>query len=86
MIMKTVALVVAALAVAATPVLAASSKKPNWPAVPCRGASVGDQECSSAQRYDRANVYAYDGRLIGRDPDANVRMQLRDEDAWLRSR
>jgi len=44
------------------------------------------QECTLAQRADRFNVYSYDGRLIGRDPDANIRMQLRGDDAFLRSR
>ena len=32
---------------------------------------------------DPTGVYR-NGRLIGRDPDPNIRMQLRDDDLWLR--
>jgi hypothetical protein len=83
--MKTTALVLAALALAAGPALAGAAKKPHWSRAQARCLpSVHDQECSPAQRYDRLNVYSYDGRLIGRDPDPNIRMQLRDDDLWLR--
>lgn len=40
----------------------------------------------SQNRYDPYAVYSYDGRLIGRDPDPNIRQSLRDEDWYFRYR
>jgi len=40
----------------------------------------------SNNRYDPYAVYSYDGRLIGRDPDPNIRQSLRDEDWYFRYR
>ena len=51
----------------------------------CRNVSAWDQQCSRVQRADPYNVYSYDGRLIGRDPDPNIRRSLQDEDAYYRN-
>lgn len=78
-------LILAAILLAATPALAREGHRHYRQS--CQNLSVGDQECGrSAARNDPFAVYAYDGRLIGRDPDANVRMRLRDEDARFRHR
>jgi len=80
----------AVLAMAATPADAGSAKR--HAAQGCRHISVGDQGCPRYQRrsgynaYNSTNVYSYDGRLIGRDPDPNIRRSLRDEDAFYRWR
>jgi|GWRWMinimDraft_15_1066023.scaffolds.fasta_scaffold19328_2 hypothetical protein len=72
--------------VATSPALAAGGNASRWHDRDCRNISVGDQACGVSRRADRYAVYSYDGRLIGRDPDANVRMKLRDEDAYFRGR
>ena len=80
--------VMAAVAMAATPADAGSAKR--HAAHGCRSISIGDQGCPGFQRrssydaYNSTNVYSHDGRLIGRDPDPNVRRSLRDEDALYR--
>ena len=80
----------ATLAMAATPADAGSAKRHAGQG--CRNISAGDQGCTRHQRrnaynaYNSSNVYSYDGRLIGRDPDPNVRRSLRDEDAYYRWR
>ena len=83
--MKLGALVTIGLVAAATPALAGGTHR-QLRISQCQNLSVNDQECVPGQRADRNNVYSYDGRLIGRDPDPNVRMQLRDEDARFRLR
>lgn len=35
---------------------------------------------NSRNYYRSMDVYSHDGRLIGRDPDPNIRQSLRDED------
>jgi len=84
--MKLAILAATSLLVAAAPALAGHANRQHSRAIQCQNLSVGDQECVPGQRADRNNVYSFDGRLIGRDPDANVRMQLRDEDARYRFR
>lgn len=72
-------------ALAATPAFAASGKKK-----PHHHRAYGTQlyvtpdhprHWHRSQNYYRSmDVYSYDGRLIGRDPDPNIRQSLRDED------
>lgn len=77
----TVALVGMSVAVAA-PAFAGRAKQH---VANCRSVSAADQHCSRNQRTDRTDVYADDGRLIGRDPDPNIRRSLREEDAYYRN-
>lgn len=82
-----VSLVAVAVAVA-TPSLAASKKKKSPRAAQAYNQMYAHDgygpQSRHAFRADPYDVYSYDGRLIGRDPDPNIRMRLRDEDAWLR--
>jgi hypothetical protein len=48
--------------------------------------SSWNPQCGRPAQADPYAVYSYDGRLIGRDPDPNIRMRLRDEDAYFRNR
>lgn len=48
--------------------------------------SSWNPQCGRPAQADPYAVYSYDGRLIGRDPDPNIRMRLRDEDAYYRNR
>lgn len=83
--MKTAALILVATAVAVTPALAAKKKSHK---VPKAGFSQGLEHHRSDRwrnSLNRQDVYSYDGRRIGADPDPNVRMRLRDEDAFFRN-
>lgn len=89
--MKLVVSLVAVAVAVATPALAASKKKKT----PRHQQSYnqmyqGDDYYGPRNRrgirVDSYDVYSYDGRLIGRDPDPNIRMRLRDEDAYFRWR
>jgi len=68
--MKTVATALALAALAATPALAAPKHFSHRTAVESDTGSV-----YAYQAYD-ADVVIVDGRYIGRDPDANVRLAL----------
>jgi hypothetical protein len=73
--------------IAASPAMAGSNQRGHWgDRAGCRNLSAGDQACGYGSRGDRFSVYSYDGRLIGRDPDPNIRKSLRDEDARYRWR
>jgi hypothetical protein len=65
--MKTVATALALAALAATPALAAPKHFSHRTAV--------ESDAYAYQAYD-AGVVIVDGRYIGRDPDANVRLAL----------
>lgn len=86
--MKVLALIAVA-ALVTTPALAAKAKQKHhrhhggYHQVLPGGA--GDWR-NSGNRYDPYAVYSYDGRPIGRDPDANIRQSLRDEDWFFRFR
>ena len=72
---------------ASSSAMAGSNRAGHWTdRAGCRNLSAGDQACTYRSRGDRFSVYSYDGRLIGRDPDPNVRKSLRDEDARYRWR
>jgi len=84
--LKALALVAAA-ALVTTPALAGKAKQKHHRQ---HGAyhhrvAPGDWR-HSRNRYDPYAVYSYDGRLIGRDPDPNIRQSLRDEDWYFRYR
>lgn len=79
--MKIIPIVILA-AFVASPAFAGNGKWRNSNArMDCRNLSVGDQDCRRSVQRNGIDVRSYDGRLIGRDPDPNVRMRLRDEDA-----
>lgn len=89
--MKLIVSLVAVAVAVATPALAASKKKKS----PRHQQSYnqmyyGDYYYGPRNRrgirVDSFDVYSYDGRWIGRDPDPNIRMRLRDEDAYFRNR
>lgn len=89
--MKIITLVAIA-ALAATPALAAGGKKkPHHHHHRAHSAQFHgtrlhvtpdhSRHWRNSQNYYRSmDVYSYDGRLIGRDPDPNIRQSLRDED------
>lgn len=93
--MKIITLVAIA-ALAATPALAASGKKKphrhhhqsygtQLYVTPDHPRHWRDSRNSDLSNYYRSiDVYSYDGRLIGRDPDPNIRQSLRDEDWFYR--
>ncbi|MEZ5764523.1 MAG: hypothetical protein R3D69_09870 [Xanthobacteraceae bacterium] len=87
--MKIITLVAVA-ALAATPALAASGKKkPHRHHHHQRTQLYVTQDHpgywrNSHNQYRSMDVYSYDGRLIGRDPDPNIRQSLRDEDWFYR--
>jgi hypothetical protein len=93
--MKFVISLVAVAVAVATPALAASKKK-KMPRhqQPYNQMYYGDDygdyyygpQNRRAIRLDSYDVYSNDGRLIGRDPDPNIRMRLRDDDMWYRNR
>lgn len=67
---------IAVAALVTTPALAAQAKQKNHRHHSgyhrIAPGSAGDWR-NSQNRYDPYNVYSYDGRLIGRDPDPNIR-------------
>lgn len=83
--MKVLALIAVA-ALVATPALAAKAKNKHHRHHGAYQRVVPSDWRHSQNRYDPYAVYSYDGRLIGRDPDPNIRQSLRDEDWYFRYR
>lgn len=89
--MKLIISLVAVAVAVATPALAAGKKKKSpRHQQSYNQAYLGDDYYGPQNRrgirIDSYDVYSYDGRLIGRDPDPNIRMRLQDEDAYFRNR
>jgi hypothetical protein len=89
--MKLIVSLVAVAVAVATPALAASKKKK----LPRAQQSYNqvypqddyyDHQNRRAVRIDSFDVYSNNGQWIGRDPDPNIRMRLRDEDMFFRNR
>lgn len=89
--MKLIVSLVAVAVAIATPALAAGKKKkaPRYQQS-YNQMYYGDHYYGPQNRrgirVDSYDVYSNDGRWVGRDPDPNIRMRLRDEDMWYRNR
>jgi hypothetical protein len=79
------ALLMAIPALAPTPGHAQTNAQTRYGRLICNP-SLWSPQCGRPAQADPYAVYSYDGRLIGRDPDPNIRMRLRDEDAYFRNR
>ena len=78
-------IIVAAIGLAALTGSPVSASHARRHVAACQNMSSGDQGCVRGQQANRFDVYSSDGRLIGRDPDPNVRRSLQDEDALYRN-